>query len=544
MTDWVPGPKGKCIFMGTSSCWAFGRRVLGMTHKKLTGGPLLPDHLLFDGHVHDLKWDGTRINATKDLFNTSNLPTQDHARYLIDSVKFHCGPLLYLFEESNFMKQWATFHRDPAQQARAAPLWFCHYLLVLAMGKSLVVQSARLQRPAGTDHFVQAMQCMPDLTVFDADPIEKIQVWCCAALYLQCLNSRTAAYRMIGQALRGALEYGMYTEMHSSYLDPTYVQRCKLMWWTVYVLERRMSSLLGVPMGIAEESISSPFPLTDRNAQGVRALEMQVMLCQVLAQIDQTVYGVEGKLDSRYLGATQSVLRSIAKVAEHLHRSFDLYEHGATGGISRVSAHLHLLEHQCIVLTTRPLLYIFLQSKLGQSDPSLMDWLQSETVQGLLHICVESAQQLVRILSNLLDQGLLDSFLPFDMDAVFTTTISLLMAAAVDPALLPDHSPWSQRAYAILEDMIGRGNASARLVLSELRQLDGELAQVFSSEHMAISFTTSHSTESGAGNGTIGMVPSLAGDGYSEMNFAESFGPYYELSPGQLTDLANSLDLN
>lgn len=81
----------------------------------------------------------------------------------------------------------------------------------------------------------------------------------------------------------------MYTEMHSTYLAGTYVQRCNLMWWTVYVLERRMSSLLGVPMGIAEESISTPLPSCySRYQQGSNIMEMQVKLCQVLAQIDQS----------------------------------------------------------------------------------------------------------------------------------------------------------------------------------------------------------------------------------------------------------------
>lgn len=61
------------------------------------------------------------------------------------------------------------------------------------------------------------------------------------------------------------------------------------------------------------------------------------------------VYGIEGKLDSRYLGATRSVLQSIAKVTEELNGSFDLYGHGPTSGISRISAHLHLLEHQVSV---------------------------------------------------------------------------------------------------------------------------------------------------------------------------------------------------
>lgn len=80
----------------------------------------------------------------------------------------------------------------------------------------------------------------------------------------------------------------MYTEMHSTYLSETYVQRCNFMWWTVYVLERRLSSLMGVPMGIAEESISTPFPSTYRYQQGSNVMEMQVKLCQVLAKIDQS----------------------------------------------------------------------------------------------------------------------------------------------------------------------------------------------------------------------------------------------------------------
>jgi hypothetical protein len=51
-------------------------------------------------------------------------------------------------------------------------------------------------------------------------------------------------------------------------------------------------------------------------------------------------------VDSRYLSATQSVLRDIASVTQRLNGCFDLYGSSAMGGISRVSAHLHLLEHQ------------------------------------------------------------------------------------------------------------------------------------------------------------------------------------------------------
>lgn len=185
------------VFLGTSSSWAFGRRVFEMTHKRLKGSSLPPDNLLFDGHVYDLKWDGNRTDSPQDIFDTSSLPTPDFAGYLINAVKFHCGQLFYLFEESSFLERFTAFHQNPAQKARSSPLWFCHYLLILAFGKSFVVQSGKLQRPSGSEHFIQAMKCMPDLTFFDADPIQKIQVLCCAALYLQCLNNRAAGYHWV-----------------------------------------------------------------------------------------------------------------------------------------------------------------------------------------------------------------------------------------------------------------------------------------------------------------------------------------------------------
>ncbi|KAL1846922.1 hypothetical protein Plec18170_008890 [Paecilomyces lecythidis] len=176
-----------------------------------------------------------------------------------------------------------------------------------------------------------------------------------------------------------------------------------------------------------------------------------------------------------------------------------------------------------------------------------MDWLQSGTVKSLLQICVESAQQILRILSNLLEQGLLEIFLPFDMDAAFTSTISLLMAAAIDISVLQDHSPWSQRAYVIFDDMAVHGNLSARLVKSELKQLDDELAQLLMKGNAAMSLSTSTLCRPEHGSDFVDVINPVASGVYNyslEPSITESLGQHYELSPDQLMDLANSLDLN
>ncbi|KAJ5199405.1 hypothetical protein N7491_000039 [Penicillium cf. griseofulvum] len=164
-----------------------------------------------------------------------------------------------------------------------------------------------------------------------------------------------------------------------------------------------------------------------------------------------------------------------------------------------------------------------------------MDWLQSGTVKALLHVCVESAQQTLRILSGLLEQGILD--------AASMSTISLLLAAAIDPSLVQDHSPWTRLAYSIFDYMSARGNPCARLLLSESKQLENELAQLASETYL----TSADLPADPRDMGSLGaIIPSCVPDGSNhstKLGLAE-VGQHYELSSNQLMDLANSIDLD
>lgn len=82
-----------------------------------------------------------------------------------------------------------------------------------------------------------------------------------------------------------ALQTGIHTEMKSQYLDEKYVQRCRLVWSTLYILERNMASLLGVPLLIAEEYISTPYPICPRNKQRTNTLEIQMKISKILSKI-------------------------------------------------------------------------------------------------------------------------------------------------------------------------------------------------------------------------------------------------------------------
>lgn len=147
--------------------------------------------LLFEGSSYDLGWDGRRSTEQEDALP---LPTADFALYLINTVKFHCCQLFHLFDEESFMRHFDNFHSEYGGQANVPILWYVHYLVLLAFGKSFVVRKCYGRRPAGAGFFVQAMKLLPDVTFLYTDPLHSIEILCCVALYLQCLDLRSSAY--------------------------------------------------------------------------------------------------------------------------------------------------------------------------------------------------------------------------------------------------------------------------------------------------------------------------------------------------------------
>ncbi|CAG9989190.1 unnamed protein product, partial [Clonostachys byssicola] len=350
---------------------------------------------------------------------------------------------------------------------------------------ALVANGNRTRTPPGTDLFLHAMTRLHEFVLFDTscNPIELAEVLCCASLYFHCVDFRSASYRMIGQAIRVALGDGMHTKIHSQDMDSTRSERCHRVWWTIYVLDRQMSSLMGVPMGIPEEQIEAGLPTFPGQPQKSMGLEIQIKLSKVLAQILNTVYGAEGRLDKCFLATMKDALKNIASVTDQLNDSFGIARNGLRGGVCRLSSSLHVLHHQCIVIAARPLLYTFLQARLGQSDLSLAHVHCSGSIRSLIFMCIESAQQILIILTDLQRENLLvsfrlangaskESFLRFDLDAIFAASVALVVATAIDAALVKDQQLWSETSHSLLGHMVDRGNMLAVQFKAEIDILE------------------------------------------------------------------------
>lgn len=299
-------------FLGTSSNWSFATRVLSVANECEIQAPLSPDSLLFDGTAYSSEWDTLTASTEAEK---PTLPSRDHSLHLINAVNFHLARLFHLFDEDTFMSGFHHFHQTPQRTADGTGLWYVHYLLILAFGKAFVVHKTKPTIPPGADLFIHATKRLPNITVLCREPILATEILCCIALYLQALDFRNSAYNFvglfgnrtyvprlirkikpqIGQATRIALVEGFHTSMQGQSLGDAVVERCRKIWWTIYVLDRQMTSLLGVPIALREDDISAQLPGFSGSSSDVAICDIHVRLSRVMAQVVKSISHVSSE---------------------------------------------------------------------------------------------------------------------------------------------------------------------------------------------------------------------------------------------------------
>lgn len=306
------------VYLGTSSNWSFHGQILNLVHQHIRKSPLPSADLLFDGSAYDLPWDGSR--SLPDA-STPIIPSIDYAIFLINAVKFHCAQLVHLFDEEEFTANLHAFYSNSENRAWKESLWYIHFMLIIAFGKTFV-QHKQTTRPPGADFFVQALQLLPDTNRLCREPVAAVEVLCCISLYLQALDSRNAAHVTIGQAMRIALAQGMHTDMPVTDLGDPLVQRCRKIWWTVYILDRQMTSLMGLPQNIRDEDITCRLPTFAGSTQRTAGLDMQIKLARIYADISRSMW-ITQKQFRHLANVHQSCIWCERKAAQEIRHQYE-----------------------------------------------------------------------------------------------------------------------------------------------------------------------------------------------------------------------------
>jgi len=146
-----------------------------------------------------------------------------------------------------------------------------------------------------------------------------------------------------------------------------------------------------------------------------------------------------------------------------------------------------------------------------------------------------------------------ETFLPWDLDALFVSTMVLVLTRFVDTSLLKEETGWLYKAYGFLESMVASGNRIAAFRVIELRRLDEMLADYLLNQHRPSTSSTMH--DSGIGtqqnisvsfpegyHSTAGLTaPSIPPPYTGLSDEGSGFGD--DLTAEQILSLAESMDI-
>ncbi|OJJ33588.1 hypothetical protein ASPWEDRAFT_115897 [Aspergillus wentii DTO 134E9] len=457
------------IWLAPSSTWSFTARLTIMMTEKLHNK--YPDHapVLLEREIYPLQLSRCAANDPPD---TSRLPSLDHALYLFNIAKFHLGQNYQFFNEGLFVSRLREFyHGDAASIVNEDRLWFIQLLLVFAFGTAFRLGS-RNKDPPGSTFFVRAMSLMPEHISLWKHSVVAIEVLALAGLYLYSIDQREAAHIY---AIRIAQFEGLHTQLPDDQLGAETVTRCRNLWWTLYIMDSHFSSSVGLPTTTQDSDISTSIEPSSRCSHKEVILSLQAKLSRLLSFIMATVYKSEKTQLGVFLDTTRSILHSLAGHAEEVERMVHSRFRNSVDRTPNGTRHITLLYHQCVIVATRPLLLSVLKEWFENDSHEREDWQDFLTpTETLISIGIKSADKTLQILSE--DDGLLEVFLPYDLEFTYAATLHLAIANTLFPKG-NDHA-YSQKAHLILDEMIAKGNKVAEVRKAELSHLEALLEQL------------------------------------------------------------------
>lgn len=534
-------------YMGPSSSWSFCRRVLTLLGQHLPDQGYVADPGHFDGG-HKLSWNPVSWEETPDV---SNLPPLDYALLLFNVAKFYLGSIFYLIDEQDWLKNLYELYDDQSAKAASSRHWYAQYLLILAYGKVFITNQSSAEGPTGHQYAARAMALMPDLSGLSPDSITAVQALVLGAVYLQSIDMRVGALQHVCHAMRICIIEGWHRHMPVEVVGAQHSQRCNLIFWVVYKLEREFGSLMGAPSSIRDEDITARAPSDLNDCFDARNMALHVRLARLVSQILNAIYGVGQRFDGSLVTNTQSVLRDLAQISRDVHALLESHFQGSISKASRMAVRLLLSYHHCVVLTTRPVVMCALHMHIKRTNSIVAGPVMLSTpVASLLQSCVNSAQTVLRILRVIGDEDLLEAFLPFQLEDAYSSAFVLYLVRTICPFLVPDDN-WEENMQSVLDKMISKGSIVAPVRKMELVQL----------ERFMNAFTPPAPAGSNAGHGGHGedhnmsehgpahddnlstpLTPSVVADepGWDLFQTDTMIG----ISPGEMLDLAAQLELN
>ncbi|KAM5356448.1 hypothetical protein ACJ41O_003094 [Fusarium nematophilum] len=361
------------------------------------------------------------------------------------------------------------YQSDVTRTRQMQTMWYTQYLLVMAMGMLIGSPGEVSANPPGNSFFAEAIKRLPPMHELGSHGILAVEILCLASLYLQWCDRKHDAYLYIGSAVRLSIALGCslpHEEQQGLSSEITHRVR---VWWTAYMLDRRLSAGLGLPTGADDRQLRSELPRQSAGFQNPLPMIINIQIAQATGEIMTSFYGNAAITRAELVKRIQNTLQNLHKIGRSIPSALSIDFSDSSATIARTSASLYLMLFQAIILCIRPILLQQAKEKVQSSKDQSPRAPVSPVISRLCQTCQEAAIKSIRILSSLREENRLALFGYFDLDATFSAAFVLTMMGFVEGDLQEPPEGLKQAAQ-VLKYLSNAGNSAAQRRLHELKQ--------------------------------------------------------------------------
>ncbi|PLB48464.1 hypothetical protein P170DRAFT_411341 [Aspergillus steynii IBT 23096] len=388
------------------------------------------------------------------------IPSMEESQQLLDQFLFYLGISQHFFDSRRFLDSLMLLYQSPEmREQQKRTMWYIEYLLVMAMAKLIYVDQPTSHIP-GVDFFNEALRLLPPLHELGDHGVIAVEILTLIATYMQWCDRKHAAYLHIGLAIRLAIALGCNVHSSEPTCLPSQSAHKVRLWWTVYMLDRRLSSGLGLPAGADERQLRADLPRHSVGFQSPVALIINIRIARATDDIMSSLYGKLALTQLELVQKIQQILHELHDIGRSFPPALVFDFHRPLQHVSRTGSSLYLMLFQAIILCTRPILLQRVrlqteQQQAGQSPDSTPTILVR-----LCNTCAEAAIRSLAILDCLRRQSIIPRYGFFDLDATFSAAFVLAMVGFLDRTQTSP-PPSLLRAFRVLRFLYRAGNSAA-----------------------------------------------------------------------------------
>ncbi|KAH8812784.1 fungal-specific transcription factor domain-containing protein [Xylogone sp. PMI_703] len=513
----VPAPHGASHYIGPSSSFNFVVMVRNMvaeynaasrTHEpndeqvslradfvRLRASKALEPHAVSveDQTGNQKRQDRYYLNApgdvaqkkAKDAIRTF-LPTRDVADALVEAYFDRVHPNYMIFHRGAFQIRYESLWADekkPIQEFETGLI--CSVFMMFVFGAQALEHHDEQKSIQVQRRYLDLVQCRT-YQLLHTTSLLNVQALLLLQLHQHNATERNTSWMLLGCASRMAVALGMHREGATGGFDSIEREVRRRVWWTIYIFEQNLCTILGRPSAIDDSEVTITLPkeniLDGGDCVPPGYIDYALRLAKLTAEIKRKVYAASSNMTVAETPDTS--------IANHLLAKLESWNHSLPPYIQleflspvpkqrRAVLLLHIQYHHAQSLITRP--FILRKARILVARQSGKKVRSSELDTGELELsyaCGTSARKVAVLLQQLATGGMFEGIAWIDAYYLYHCILVLSLEFLARPAGQRDTLEDAARKEAVRDVVDAIRNIKLCSTFKILTQVAMQLAKI------------------------------------------------------------------